>query len=116
MIDLEKADRQLAILFPKLAGFQPTPLNLEMERQKLFNDRTYDPQLRYNTQKNFSSLKQNLKSIKTDSSVYGRLLKEKINEFLLKIEMMSCLGTQMFTKLSASLYSLPSRDLVSKAK
>jgi uncharacterized protein (TIGR02421 family) len=116
MVDLERADRQLALLFPKVAGFQPSPLNLEQEKEKVLKDRTYNPKFEYNIQRNFDIVKTELREIKTDNSVYGKLLKEKINELLIKIDLISNLGKSTFTKHSITLYGKPSKELVSKAR
>jgi len=112
-----RADSELAFFFKKLiyaTSFQP--VNTEIEKNKVFHEKTYNPRLRYiGINNNLLVVKRNLEKIKTDHSVIGKLLDEKRREFFNMTNFLLSIGTSKITGLSKEIHGAPSKDLVSKA-
>lgn len=115
-MNLSKVDREIAFYFKKISPSCTQPINVEQEKKKVFEDRTYNPQFRYNKPINITSVANALKKIKTDYSVFGILLNQKRAEMLKKLEMYNAIGTNLFSQKSAELYGKPDRELVKKAR
>ncbi len=115
-MDYSKIDKGLCRIHSVIGSVNPHPYNIEAERKKVFQNRLYNPVFKYmrNT-KSSSRLKSELLQMRFDSSVIGKLLKEKAREYMLKISLIESLGTPRVTQHSISLYGSPSKELVAKA-
>ena len=116
-MDYLAVDRQLAYIHKKVASSHTNPLNTEIEKKKVLKDKTYNPILQYEKNSTDSeSIKKEISKMKFDSSVFGKLLKEKTIEMLNKINLLKSTGTSSFSPNSIKLYGKPSPDLVKHAK
>ncbi len=115
-MNLTKIDRELAFWFKKLSNSCTQPFNIEQEKKKMFEDRTYNPQFKYHKHPKINQIRNALKSFKTDYSVLGILLNQKRYELLKRLDMYEAVGTKFFTQKSIELYGKPDKDLIKKAK
>ena len=114
-MELKKLDRELylisrAIFYPSLH-----PINLNEEQQKIFRDKTYNPQFRYERQYIPESLKLKLKKLKFPINSFGALYQKKKDIYLKQIDYANTIGTKKFSKVSVEKYGVPSREIVQKA-
>ncbi|MEK6861169.1 MAG: tyrosine/phenylalanine carboxypeptidase domain-containing protein [Nanoarchaeota archaeon] len=116
-MDLSKIDRELVFINKKAQPSNPTPVNFEEEKKKMMKDRFYNPQFKYSEIiSNLLEAEKRLKKLKPDNSVFGRLLKQKIEEFTTQINLIKNYGKPLFTNYSIKWYKKPSPELVNKAK
>ena len=86
-MNLTKIDRELAFWFKKLSPSCTQPFNIEQEKKKIFENRTYDPHLKYNKHPKIVQIRNALRKFKTDYSILGILLNQKRYEILKKLDM-----------------------------
>lgn len=112
-----KVDNEIAYNFKRIFVFSGLhPLNIKREKEKIFRDRTYNPQLRYSPPRsNLVQIKKNLLKIRTDISVVGQLFRQRIKELVMQTDLLRNVGKPSITKYSLDLYSKPSKDLVRRA-
>jgi len=115
-MNLTKADRNLAFWFKKLSPSCTQPFNIEQEKKKIFANKTYDPYFKYHKHPKVIQIKNALKGLKTDYSIFGILLNQKRYELLKRLSMYESVGTKLFTQRSIDLYGKPDKELVKKAK
>tara|TARA_Y100000310_G_scaffold216888_1_gene217960 strand:+ start:4476 stop:5489 length:1014 start_codon:yes stop_codon:yes gene_type:complete len=114
---LKKVDRDLSIIHSKIRISRLSPVNVSEEKKKVFRDNNYDPKLKYpKTTRNYSKIEKHLLNLKTDRTVYGVLLRKKINELLNMLRMIDNVGKREFSKYSIKVYGKPSRELVAEAR
>lgn len=115
-MNLTKIDRELAFWFKKLLPSCTQPFNIEQEKKKIFENRTYDPHFKYHKHPKITQIRNALKSFKTDYSILGILLNQKRYELLKRLDMYEAVGTKYFTQRSIDLYGRPDKELVRKAR
>jgi uncharacterized protein (TIGR02421 family) len=112
--NLEKLDAEVSSLFLKL-----TPINLENEKKKFFENKNYNPAFKYKPSKLSNTSKKILKdllSVKFSKSPISKLTSEKIASLKKCSAMLETIGTSKFSFTASKYYGLPSKDLISKAK
>ncbi|MBU4502966.1 MAG: DUF1704 domain-containing protein [Nanoarchaeota archaeon] len=117
LYDYQRIDKEIAYNYRRIL-FLPSlqPVNSNREKEKLFKDRTYSPQLKYKApDKSLVKLRQNLMKIRTDTSVIGQLFNQRRKELLTQIDLLMNVGKPSITKYSMELYGQPSKDTVRKA-
>lgn len=115
-MDYLAIDRQLAFIHKKISSSHNNPLNLEIEKKKVLKDKTYNPVFYYEKNNyNYEDFKKDLIKIKSDGSVFGKLLKNKAEELLKKIDLIKSVGSSSFSSNAIKLYGKPSSDLVKHA-
>ncbi|HLD15208.1 MAG TPA: tyrosine/phenylalanine carboxypeptidase domain-containing protein [Candidatus Nanoarchaeia archaeon] len=115
-MDYLAIDRQLAFIHKKISSSHNNPLNLEIEKKKVLKDKTYNPVFYYEKNiLNYDTFKNELNKIKSDSSVFGKLLKAKADELAKKIDLIKSVGSSSFSSNAVKLYGKPSPDLVKHA-
>ena len=109
-----RADSDLAFLFKKIIyATSLQPINADVERKKVFNDKTYNPKLKYpKLNGNLITIKNNLEKIKTDGNIMGKLLDEKRKELLSMANSLLHIGSVSVTSYSKYIYGTPSKELV----
>jgi uncharacterized protein (TIGR02421 family) len=115
-MNLTKIDREIAFWFKKINHSCTQPINVEQEKKKIFEDRTYDPQFKYNKHAKVPQIKNALRKLKADYSILGILLDQKRYELLKKLDMYENVGTKLFTDKSLEVYGKPDKELVKKAR
>jgi len=89
---------------------------MKREKEKIFKDRTYNPQLNYKPPRgNLVQIKKNLLKLRPDSSVIGQIFRQRIKELLSQVELLRNVGKPSITKYSLELYGKPTQELVRKA-
>lgn len=113
----QKIDNEILYNFKKILLFSSLqPLNSRREKEKIFRDRLYNPQLKYNPPKsNLIQVRKNLLKIRTDSSSLGVLFHQRIKELITQIDLLRNVGRPSITRYSLELYGRPSKELVRKA-
>ncbi len=114
---LKKVDRDIAKIIGKIGNSYFNPLNSNEERLKVFKDNCHNPKFKYNPPKPIlKSVEKTLNELKTDSSVYGKLLRKKINELKYTLLMIKNIGKKDFTKYSIKVYGKPNQALIKASK
>ncbi|MBU2496717.1 MAG: flavohemoglobin expression-modulating QEGLA motif protein, partial [Nanoarchaeota archaeon] len=111
---LESDDKLFEIW--KQFDFNIDPSNAETEKEKFLKNRDYSPKFEYLRVLNLEHFKKNLLNIKTDNSWIGKLIKERIENILKKVEMLSNRNNESFTKSSVQLFGKPSKETTDEAK
>lgn len=117
LYDYRKLDNEIAYYFKRIfLSSSLQPLNARKEKEKIFKDKTYNPQLKYQPPKNqLTQIKKNLLCLRADSSVIGQLFSKRIRELILQIDLLRNIGKPVITKYSIELYGEPSKEVVRKA-
>lgn len=116
-MDLAKIDRKLVFVNKRAQPSNPNPINFENEKERVFRDKAYNPQFKYDGfRTDLITAETILKKLKADKSVFGILLNQKINEFTNQINLIKNYGKEDFTKYSIKLYGKPSEELIKRAK
>ncbi len=114
---LSKVDRDLEKLQWRVKVSYINPINSEQEKKRIFKENTYNPKLKYEKPRaNLKKIEKQMLSLKTDKSIYGVLLRQKITEQLNLLWAIQNIGKRDFTKYSVKIYGKPNRELVSEAK
>ena len=114
---LKKVDRDLARIHSKIRISVLGPTNTSEEMKKMFGNNSYNPKFDYcvNLSK-YDSVEKHLLSLRTDDTVYGKLLRSKICELNNMLNMLRHVGKKEFTKYSIKTYGKPSSDLICEAR
>lgn len=116
-MDLTKTDGKLFEISKKISFLAITPTNLSAEKERFFTRKNYNPQFTYEPYKtNLEIIKRELKSLKTDNSIMGKLLDEKRHYFLSMLSLLAYRGHGRFTEYSQRVYGTTDTHLVTKAK
>ena len=112
-----RIDQEIAYNFKKILLFSSLqPTNVKKEKEKIFRDRTYNPQLKYSLPKtNLVQIRKNLLKLRTDSSIMGQLFRQRIKELLTQIDLLKNIGKPSITNYSLQLYGKPTKSMVKKA-
>lgn len=108
-INFQEIDQQIVNIDAKIKLlYHLRPINLESEKLKFFENKRYNPQFEYPSQK-FSSMEifDELSKIKTDDSPLGKLFSDKKNEIIKKINLIDSIDEESFSKYSIDLYGEP---------
>jgi len=104
-------DNQIKLLF------HLRPVNLEEERQKFFNNYTYNPQFIYPELRfNSDTLKQRLALIDNYEGVLGEIFEAKKQEIIKKINLLDHIGEESFTQKSIELFGSPDENLINECE
>jgi uncharacterized protein (TIGR02421 family) len=113
---LKKVDRDLALIHNKIRISVLGPVNSSEEMKKMFKDNNYNPKFKYGSSiRNYKRIEKHLLSLKTDDTVYGKLLKTKIKELHNMLNMIRSVGKKEFTKHSIKTYGKPDKSLLDEA-
>ena len=92
------------------------PINAKIE-EKHFRDTRKNPMFRYKKfDQKLKSLNGILPEIRLNNHDLDRIMKEKRNELIRKLDMFEAVGKPTFTTISSKIYPPPSRELVKQAK
>ncbi len=99
-------------------NFDVDPINSESEKKKFFSNQDYNPQFRYSSKQNFAQFRKNLLSVSpdSDSSWVSKIIKQRRDMILLKIDMLLNRNAESFTSNSITLFGKPDHSLVSIAR
>lgn len=93
------------------------PVNLEEEQNKVFRDKSYDPQFFYPEMKfNAYELKSRLGKIELDDSPLGIIFAKKKEEILKKIDLIEAIDSDQFIAKSFELFGKPSSEVTKEAR
>lgn len=95
--------------------FNVDPINTGTEKEKFLKNKNYNPKFEYQTFDNLSQVKKNLLRVNPDASWMGKLVGERRDTMLKKIEMLLNRKSEKFTKNSIELFGKPDKKLVSFA-
>lgn len=115
-MNLLKTDRELAFWFHKIIPSCTQPFNVEQEKKKVFEDKTYNPEFKYNKHPRIQQIKNGLRNLKFDYSILGILLNQKKFELLKRLDMYEAIGTKLFTDKSIESYGRPDKEMVKKSR
>lgn len=112
---MKNVDRKLALLSHKINFYEINPVNVQKEKSLFLSHKDYNPQFKYK-KVNLESVREELLKLKPDNSVIGKLLKQKIEQELIMVDMLENRGNPSFTGHSVKLYGTPSKELIKKAE
>ena len=112
-MDLIKIDRELNHINKLVKPAYPNPINFEIEKDKVFRDKSYNPQFRY-VPYNSTLIKaeKKLLKLKADNSIFGRLLNQRVKEFLAQVNMIKSFGSNTLTANSTKMFGKPNYELI----
>jgi len=113
---LKVIDKELANISRKLSFFAVNPTNVEEEQEKFFSVPGYIPQFTYEPyRENLDSLMAELKKIKTDKSIMGKIFCRVKENYSANISMLKYRGNPLFTHYSIKLHGRPEPYLIKEA-
>ena len=95
--------------------FDVDPINSESEKKKFLVNRDYNPQFQYQPKMKLEQFQKNLLSISPSTSWLSRVVSQRRDIMLTKIDMMLNRKAENFTSGSIKLFGFPSQELVSIA-
>jgi len=118
-VDLRAVDSTFATLDKELLLIKHLkPVNLQEERQRLMEDRAYNPSFYYpELSIDINDAQKRLEQTIDDDSSLGILLEKKRKELLTRIELLKSRGdAKAFSQASRELFGTPSPQLLQKAE
>ncbi|MCF7844400.1 MAG: DUF1704 domain-containing protein [Kiritimatiellales bacterium] len=118
-VDLRAVDNMLSTMDRELLLIKfLKPINLEEERERIKENRQYNPNFYYpETNINLEDAKKKLDQPIQDDSTLGQLLEKKRIELLARIELLKSRGNaETFTQASKNLYGQPSSSILRAAE
>lgn len=120
---MEKIDKRLIKIDNILAATQSkinfgllTPINLEEEKVKFFENNDYNPQFKYkNINIDFKKQYKMLKSLRFKDTPMDKIFKEKSDEIYYYLKLLENLGTKNITKYSIKIFGRPNYELIEKS-
>jgi hypothetical protein len=114
--DYTKIDSELFKAVSMLSQEMLMPTNYDSEKEKFFSDTEYNPVFSYpKTNLDLENIKNNLLAMEIPSSRLGKIFRNKRDEILGIIEMISSLGSHSPAVISREIYGFPEETLVRKA-
>lgn len=115
MDDVNKVDRELYLVSRYVPNLDLVPSNYDKEREKVLEDKTYNPKFRYDKMFFPEKLRTNLRNMRINLRKYNKLYLDKRRELINKIRLRDAIGTSMFFPISKEIWGVPSKELVNKA-
>lgn len=117
-INYDYVDHELFLIDRKIKLlYHLRPVNLESEKAKFLKDSSKNPLFEYPKLKfNELELRSRLEKLKIDDSPTGKMFKNKREEILSKINILTSIDEKNFTENSIKLYGKPSKKDVNKCK
>ena len=109
-----EADNKLFDVWQQF-DFDMDPINAESEKGKFLKNKDYNPEFDYQKEGKLNQFKKDLLNIHPDDSLIGKLIKERRDIMLKKIEMLLTRKAENLTANSIELFGKPDKKLVSFA-
>lgn len=115
MDEIKSVDRELYLIFRFLPLLNLFPINYDKEKEKVLEDKTYNPKFKYSKIVVPEKIKHKLRNLKINLRKWNKIYLDKKKELMDYTRLVESIGTYNFASLSYTCFGVPSRELVNKA-